>query len=97
MRDPSVWHCEQIKLHLNFAPYNLQTEMLESVLAFVRAIVKSAHLNMNKSCAVGLLARLFVHLLIHVSIRRSSATTAAACISVRLSAECFTRAHLWIA
>ena len=35
--------------------------MRERVLAFVRAIVKSTHLNMNKSCAVGSLVRLPVH------------------------------------
>lgn len=43
--------------------------MRERVLAFVRAIVKSTHLNMNKSCAVGSLACLSVHSLIRMSVR----------------------------
>ena len=47
----------------------LQTEMRERVLAFVRAIVKSTHLNMNKSCAVGSLIRLSVHPFIRMSVR----------------------------
>jgi len=43
--------------------------MRERVLAFVRAIVKSTHLNMNKSCAVGSLIRLSVHPFIRMSVR----------------------------
>lgn len=37
--------------------YNLRTKMRERVLAFVGAIVKSAHLNMNKSFAQSVCAR----------------------------------------
>lgn len=49
---------------------------------------------MNKSHAVGSLARLLVHLLIHVSVRQSSGTTAAACVSVRLGRVFYTRAFM---
>lgn len=84
----------------------LQTGMRERVLAFVRAIVKSTHLNMNKSRAVGSLVRLSVHSLIRMSVRPfvhparcngGGDDDSAYPLAPSDSAECFTHAHLWIA